>query len=99
MERWRARALTIVMSSPTPPRFATRCGRGGSAPAARIGRGAGAAVPETADLYLLGGGEDRPQTLAARELRASGAVNRAHAAGAVVFAVCAGYQIIGESFP
>ena len=28
-----------------------------------------AAIPETADLYLLGGGEDRPQTLAARELR------------------------------
>lgn len=58
-----------------------------------------ATVPESADLYLLGGGEDRPQTLAARELRSSGAVNRAHAHGAVVFAVCAGYQIIGRSFP
>ena len=58
-----------------------------------------ATVPEAADLYLLGGGEDRPQTLAARELRASGAVNRAHEHGAVVFAVCAGYQIVGRSFP
>ena len=57
------------------------------------------ALPESADLYLLGGGEDRPQTLAARELRASGAVNRAHEHGAVVFAVCAGYQIVGRSFP
>ena len=34
-----------------------------------------------------------------RELRASGAVNRAHARGAVIFAVCAGYQIVGRSFP
>ena len=58
-----------------------------------------ATLPESADLYLLGGGEDRPQTLAARELRASGAVNRAHEHGAVVFAVCAGYQIVGRSFP
>jgi lipid II isoglutaminyl synthase (glutamine-hydrolysing) len=65
----------------------------------RIECGDAAALPETADLYLLGGGEDRPQTLAARELRASGALNRAHANGAVIFAVCAGYQIIGESFP
>ena len=65
----------------------------------RVECGDGAALPENADLYLLGGGEDRPQTLAARELRSSGALNRAHAHGAVVFAVCAGYQIIGESFP
>ena len=65
----------------------------------RIDCGDAAAIPETADLYLLGGGEDRPQTLAARELRASGAINRAHARGAVIFAVCAGYQIVGASFP
>jgi lipid II isoglutaminyl synthase (glutamine-hydrolysing) len=65
----------------------------------RIECGDAATIPETADLYLLGGGEDRPQTLAARELRASGAINRAHARGAVIFAVCAGYQIAGESFP
>jgi CobQ-like glutamine amidotransferase family enzyme len=65
----------------------------------RIECGDAAAIPETADLYLLGGGEDRPQTLAARELRASGAINRAHARGAVIFAVCAGYQIVGQSFP
>ena len=65
----------------------------------RIECGDAAAIPETADLYLLGGGEDRPQTLAARELRASGAISRAHARGAVIFAVCAGYQIVGESFP
>ena len=67
--------------------------------AERIECGDAAAIPETADLYLLGGGEDRPQTLAARELRASGAINRAHARGAVIFAVCAGYQIVGQSFP
>ena len=65
----------------------------------RIECASAATIPESADLYLLGGGEDRPQTLAARELRASGAVNRAHARGAVIFAVCAGYQIVGRSFP
>jgi len=67
--------------------------------AERIECGDATSIPETADLYLLGGGEDRPQTLAARELRSSGAINRAHARGAVIFAVCAGYQIVGQSFP
>ena len=65
----------------------------------RIDCTGGTPIPEQADVYLLGGGEDRPQTLAARELRSSGAVNRAHVRGAVVFAVCAGFQIIGQSFP
>ena len=65
----------------------------------RIECDSAAAIPESADLYLLGGGEDRPQTLAARELRVSGAINRAHTRGAVILAVCAGYQIVGRSFP
>ena len=37
--------------------------------------------------------------LAAERLRADGALARAVAAGATVFAVCAGFQIIGTSFP
>ena len=55
-------------------------------------------VPEQGDIYLLGGGEDRPQILAAERLRADGGLARAAARGACVFAVCAGYQIIGESY-
>ena len=60
---------------------------------------AGEAVPETCDIYLLGGGEDGPQVEAARALGRSGPVHRAVEGGAAVFAVCAGMQIIGEHFP
>ncbi|WP_028649948.1 type 1 glutamine amidotransferase [Nocardiopsis sp. CNT312] len=55
-------------------------------------------VPEQGDIYLLGGGEDRPQILAAERLRADGGLARAAARGGCVFAVCAGYQIIGETY-
>jgi CobQ-like glutamine amidotransferase family enzyme len=59
----------------------------------------GAVPPSDADLYVLGGGEDGPQTLALEEIRAwkglDGAVDR----GAVVFGVCAGLQLLGEVFP
>ena len=60
---------------------------------------AGEQVPEACDLYLVGGGEDGPQTHATRELRESGALHRAAERGAVVFAVCAGMQILGHHFP
>ncbi|MBB4934153.1 hypothetical protein F4561_004973 [Lipingzhangella halophila] len=55
-------------------------------------------VPVEGDIYLLGGGEDRPQTLAAERLRSDGGLKRAAESGAAVLAVCAGYQIVGESF-
>jgi len=55
-------------------------------------------VPVDGDIYLLGGGEDLPQVLAARRLRAGGGLPAAAGRGAVVFAVCAGYQIIGTEF-
>jgi lipid II isoglutaminyl synthase (glutamine-hydrolysing) len=55
-------------------------------------------VPADGDVYLLGGGEDLPQILAADRLRADGGLQRAAADGAVVFAVCAGYQLIGRQF-
>jgi CobQ-like glutamine amidotransferase family enzyme len=55
-------------------------------------------LPETADIYLLGGGEDGPQALAAQRLNADGALHRAVSRGAVIFAVCAGYQLLGTSF-
>ncbi len=55
-------------------------------------------VPEQGDIYLLGGGEDLPQILAARRLAADGGLAAAASRGSVVFAVCAGYQVIGHRF-
>lgn len=53
-------------------------------------------LPQTADLYVFGGGEDAAQTLAVSRLsRGLGAVVDR---GATVFAVCAGFQILGETF-
>jgi CobQ-like glutamine amidotransferase family enzyme len=54
-------------------------------------------LPQDCALYLLGGGEDAPQTLATDRLRESdlaGIVER----GAVVLAICAGLQLVGRSF-
>jgi hypothetical protein len=55
-------------------------------------------VPDSADIYLLGGGEDGPQALAAQRLIADGGLHRAVARRAVLFSVCAGYQLVGSSF-
>ncbi|HET9517041.1 MAG TPA: glutamine amidotransferase [Actinoplanes sp.] len=55
-------------------------------------------VPASADIYLLGGGEDGPQALAAQRLIADGGLHRAVNEGAAVLAVCAGYQLLGTSF-
>jgi len=54
-------------------------------------------VPSGCDIYVLGGGEDAPQTLATERLVAHDFASVA-ARGAVVFAVCAGFQILGTSF-
>ena len=53
----------------------------------------------TADLYCIGGGEDGPQVRAAAALVADGTLQRAVDHGAVVLGVCAGYQLLGRSFP
>jgi CobQ-like glutamine amidotransferase family enzyme len=55
-------------------------------------------VPRHGDIYLLGGGEDLPQVLAVQRLRADGGLAAAASHGAVIFAVCAGYQLIGNVF-
>ena len=55
-------------------------------------------VPTSGDIYLIGGGEDRPQILAAERLRRDGGLQRAIARGAALLAVCAGYQIMGTTF-
>jgi len=66
---------------------------------------AGEPVPRGCQVYLMGGGEDAPQTLAARELRGATSgpgstppLVEAVAAGAAVLAVCAGLQVLGHRF-
>lgn len=56
-------------------------------------------MPEQADIYLLGGGQDTNQVAAARLLRARPGLRRAVDAGAQVFAICAGMHILGRTFP
>lgn len=58
----------------------------------------GEPLPTDGDVYLLGGGEDAAQISAVRALKADGTIYRAVERGAAVFAVCAGYQILGRSF-
>src|ERR671920_1686999 len=55
-------------------------------------------LPATADIYLIGGGEDGPPALAAQRLIADGGLHRAVNQGAAVLAICAGYQLFGHSF-
>ncbi|MFZ4585955.1 MAG: type 1 glutamine amidotransferase [Acidimicrobiia bacterium] len=56
-------------------------------------------IPDSLDIYLLGGGEDAPQMAASAGLRGSAAaIDRARANGAVVLAICAGFQLIGTSY-
>ena len=56
------------------------------------------AIPTGGDIYLVGGGEDRPQRLAAQRLLADGGLTKAARNGAIIFAVCAGFQIVGSEF-
>jgi lipid II isoglutaminyl synthase (glutamine-hydrolysing) len=56
--------------------------------------------PDAADLYYIGGGQDRDQKLCARDLaeRKRDDVHAAAARGAVILAVCGGYQLLGRSY-
>jgi CobQ-like glutamine amidotransferase family enzyme len=56
--------------------------------------------PDGADIYYIGGGQDRDQKLCAGDL-ASDKREDLHAAaarGAVILAVCGGYQLLGHSY-
>lgn len=58
----------------------------------------GQPVPETLDMYTVGGGEDVAQLLAAEHLIADGGLVRAANAGRPVLSICAGLQVLGRSF-
>jgi CobQ-like glutamine amidotransferase family enzyme len=58
----------------------------------------GEPVPTGLDLYLLGGGEDDAQALAADHLRRHPGLQIGAANGAVIFGVCAGLQLLGTKF-
>lgn len=74
-----------------------RCERRGIAFAV-AGCGPGDPLPE-ADLYYLGGGQDRDQVAIAGDLVARAADLRAAVAGgAAVLAVCGGYQLLGHGY-
>ncbi len=62
--------------------------------------GVGERIPVDADVYYLGGGQDRDQAIVAADLRETKAADlaAATAAGAVVFAVCGGYQLAGHGY-
>jgi CobQ-like glutamine amidotransferase family enzyme len=56
--------------------------------------------PDAADLFYIGGGQDRDQRLCAYDM-AEGKRESLHAAaarGAVILAVCGGYQLLGHSY-
>ena len=61
--------------------------------------GVGDSVPTSADLYLLGGGEDDAQIAALEILGEKQSLKKAMGNGAHLFAVCAGFQILGTQFP
>jgi CobQ-like glutamine amidotransferase family enzyme len=56
--------------------------------------------PAGADLFYIGGGQDRDQRLCARDLASvkRDALHEAVARQAVVLAVCGGYQLLGRSY-
>jgi hypothetical protein len=61
--------------------------------------GLGDATPADADLFYIGGGQDREQALIAPDLAARGkALSDAVADSAVLLAVCGGYQLLGRYY-
>src|SRR5262245_29737432 len=65
------------------------------------GSGLGDALdPDAHDLFYIGGGQDRDQALCAEDLATvkREALHAAAARGAVIFAVCGGYQLLGHGY-
>jgi len=55
-------------------------------------------MPTDGDIYLMGGAEDAAQLLSLEALRRDNNLRVALDRGAVLLAICAGFQIIGNSF-
>ena len=55
-------------------------------------------IPTNGNIYLLGGAEDAAQVLSLEAMRRDDVLPVAIEGGAVLLAVCAGFQIIGNSF-
>ena len=55
-------------------------------------------APASADLYLVGGGEDVSQALAWETLKAEKSIIAALQGGATCLAVCAGFQLLSREF-
>ncbi len=55
-------------------------------------------IPSGCDIYCLGGGEDAPQVKANELLKDTGVLESEKQRGAVIFGVCAGFQILGKTF-
>jgi CobQ-like glutamine amidotransferase family enzyme len=55
-------------------------------------------LPTQANIYLLGGAEDAAQLLSLNALKRDRALAQAVEKGAVLLAVCAGFQIIGRTY-
>jgi len=57
-------------------------------------------APDSAELFYIGGGQDRDQRLCAEDLyeHKRSALHEAALRGAVVLAVCGGYQLLGHSY-
>ena len=56
------------------------------------------ALPKEGDIYLLGGAEDAAQILSLNALKKGMTLNKAADKGAVLLAICAGFQIVGSSY-
>jgi CobQ-like glutamine amidotransferase family enzyme len=56
--------------------------------------------PDAHDLFYMGGGQDRDQALCARDMvdTKKAALHHAAERGAVVLAVCGGYQLLGHEY-
>ena len=77
-----------------------RCALAGDRLRAAVQRSGRRLDPDGADLYYIGGGQDRDQRLCALDLAEvkRDALHAVAARGGVILAVCGGYQLLGRSY-
>ena len=56
-------------------------------------------LPQSCDIYMLGGGEDNAQTLATSLLEKQRVTLDNIVDNSIILAICAGFQILGKQFP